>query len=162
MSQHEFSRRGFLYASGALMAWAFMLRIASAAPSSRDPRFVMIVLRGALDGLAAVAPRGDGDYERIRNGLVLPSDGAAAGIKLDGFFELNPNMPRFADLFRKGEGLIVHASASPYRERSHFDGQDVLESGQTTAGRTDTGWLNRALESLPKGDAIGKRDALAL
>jgi len=162
MSQHEFSRRGFLYTSGALMAWAFMPRIASAAPASRDPRFVMIVLRGALDGLAAVAPRGDGDYERVRNGLVLPSDGTAAGIKLDGFFELNPNMTRFADLFRKGEGLIVHASASPYRERSHFDGQDVLESGQTAAGRTDTGWLNRALESLPKGDAIGKRDALAL
>lgn len=162
MSQHEFSRRGFLYSSGALMAWAFMPRIASAAPASRDPRFVMIVLRGALDGLAAVAPRGDPNYERSRNGLVMPTDGAGAGIKLDGFFELNPNMPKFGALYRAGQGLIVHASATPYRERSHFDGQDVLESGQASPGRTDTGWLNRALLALPRGEAIGKRDALAL
>lgn len=162
MSQHEFSRRGFLYTSGALMAWAFMPRIASAAPSSHDPRFVMIVLRGALDGLAAVAPRGDPDYERTRNGLVMPTDGTGAGVKLDGFFELNGNMPKFAELYRNKQGLIVHAAASPYRERSHFDGQDVLESGQTAPGRTDAGWLNRALQALPRGEAIAKRDALAL
>ncbi|MFO1185135.1 MAG: DUF1501 domain-containing protein [Bauldia sp.] len=162
MSQHEFSRRGFLYTSGALMAWAFMPRIASAAPAGHDPRFVMIVLRGALDGLAAVAPRGDPDYERSRLGLVMPTEGAGAGIKLDGFFELNSNMPKFADLYRSQQGLIVHAAATPYRERSHFDGQDVLESGQTVPGRTDTGWLNRALAALPRGEAIAKRDALAL
>lgn len=161
MKPHAISRRGFLYNSGALMAWSFMPRIASAAPN-RDPRFVTIILRGALDGLAAVAPAGDPNYERIRNGLILPSSGKGAGIKLDGFFHLNPNMPAFAALYAKGEALVVHAAATPYRERSHFDGQDVLESGQGGAGQTKSGWLNRALGVLPKGERVRKVDPIAL
>ncbi|CAN5278138.1 DUF1501 domain-containing protein [soil metagenome] len=161
MTIHPISRRGFLQGSGTLVAWAFTPRIASAAPS-RDPRFVAIVLRGALDGLAAVAPVGDPDYLRVRNGLVVPTSGDGAGIPLDGFFVLNPAMPVLAELYRKGEALIVHAAASPYRERSHFDGQDVLESGQTGAGLTDTGWLNRALMKMPKGEPLTSRDVLAL
>ena len=162
MSIHPVTRRGFLTSSGALFAWAYLPRIASAAPSSRDPRFVAIVLRGALDGLAAVAPVGDPDYVRVRNGLVLPSTGEGAGLPLDGFFLLNPNMPVLHDLYGKGEALIVHAVASPYRDRSHFDGQDVLESGQPGPGIVDSGWLNRALTGLPKGEPVADRTTLAL
>lgn len=161
MSIHPVTRRSFLATGGALIAWAYLPRIASAGPS-RDPRFVTLVLRGALDGLAAVAPLGDPDYERVRNGLVVPATGDGAGLPLDGFFALNPNMPRLADLYRKGQALIVHATATPYRERSHFDGQDVLESGQGGPGVTDSGWLNRALATLPKGELIAARSALAL
>jgi uncharacterized protein (DUF1501 family) len=161
MTIHPISRRGFLQGSGTLVAWAFTPRIASAA-QSRDPRFVAIVLRGALDGLAAVAPVGDPDYLRVRNGLVVPTGGDGAGIPLDGFFALNPAMPVLAELYRKGEALIAHAVASPYRERSHFDGQDVLESGQAGIGMTDTGWLNRALMTMPKGEPLTSRDVLAL
>lgn len=161
MSMHPFSRRGFLFTSGTLMAWAFMPKILSAAPA-RDPRFVAIVLRGALDGLATVAPVGDPDYVRVRNGLVLTGDGERGGFDLDGFFVLNSNMPRLAELYRRGEALIVHAAATPYRDRSHFDGQDVLESGEGGPGVTDSGWLNRALLALPQGEPIARRETLAL
>ena len=78
MSIHPASRRSFLFTSGALIAWAFMPRIASAAPA-RDPRFIAIVLRGALDGLAAVAPVGDPDYVTLRQGLVVPTTGKRRG-----------------------------------------------------------------------------------
>jgi uncharacterized protein (DUF1501 family) len=158
MSIHPVTRRALLRSSGMLMAWAFVPRLASAA-GARDPRFVTIVLRGALDGLAVAAPVGDPDYERVRNGLVVP---ASRGFTLDGFFALNPNMPVLGNLFQTGQALIVHAAATAYRERSHFDGQDVLESGQPGPGLVDSGWLNRALQTLPKGDRLANRDVLAL
>jgi uncharacterized protein (DUF1501 family) len=158
MSIHPVTRRALLRSSGMLIAWAFVPRLASAA-GARDPRFVAVVLRGALDGLALAAPVGDPDYERVRNGLVVP---ASRRFTLDGFFALNPNMPVLGSLFQKGEALVVHAVATAYRERSHFDGQDVLESGQPGPGLVDSGWLNRALETLPKGDRLANRDMLAL
>ena len=123
-----------------LMAWAFVPRLASAA-GARDPRFVAIVLRGALDGLAVAAPVGDPDYERVRNGLVVP---ASRGFTLDGFFALNPNMPVLGNLFLTGEALIVHAGATAYRERSHFDGATSLRAASPARGLVDFGWLNRA------------------
>ena len=120
------SRRAVLGASGALFAWAFMPRYAHAA-RGRDARFVTIVLRGALDGLTAVPPIGDPDYEALRQSIALHPEGANAALPLDGFFALHPSMPNFARLFRAGQACVVHASATPYRDRSHFDGQDVLE-----------------------------------
>ena len=143
MVLHAVSRRGFLLTGGALVAWAKMPRIASAAPA-RDPRFVFVNLRGALDGLAAVAPIGDPDFERARSGLTLEG-----GLGLDSFFALNPAMPTLKRLYDQKQALVFHAIASPYRERSHFDGQDVLESGQPGVGHTETGWLNRALGVMP-------------
>ena len=130
----------------------------------RDPRFLTIVLRGALDGLAAVAPVGDPDWVRLRGDKALLLDGANPALKLDGFFALNPAMPELHRLYRAGQATIVHAAATPYRERSHFDGQDVLESGFTKPGATDTGWLNRALAALEPGGrvATNKRQAFAV
>jgi uncharacterized protein (DUF1501 family) len=147
---HAATRRELLLGSGVLFAWAFMPRVARAA--GRDPRFLTIVLRGALDGLAAVAPVGDPDWIKLRSDNALQLDGKTPALPLDGFFALNPAMPNVHRLYQAGEASIVHAVATPYRDRSHFDGQDVLESGLPKPGAVDTGWLNRALAGLEPGD----------
>jgi uncharacterized protein (DUF1501 family) len=150
---HAATRRELLIGSGALFAWAFAPRLARA--EGRDPRFLTIVLRGALDGLAAVAPVGDPDWIKLRGDNALKLDGTTPALPLDGFFALNPAMPNLHRLYEAGQAIIAHAVATPYRERSHFDGQDVLESGYAKAGRADTGWLNRALAGLAPGDRVG-------
>jgi uncharacterized protein (DUF1501 family) len=150
---HAATRRELLLGSGALFAWAFVPRIARA--EGRDPRFLTIVLRGALDGLAAVAPVGDPDWVKLRGDNALKLDGAKPPLPLDGFFALNPAMPNLHRLYKAGQAIVVHAVATPYRERSHFDGQDVLESGLARPGRADTGWLNRALVKLEPDDRVG-------
>ncbi len=140
---HAASRRELLQASGVLFAWAFLPKMARA--EGRDPRFLAIVLRGALDGLAAVAPVGDPHWEALRGDKILRLDGPTPALPLDDMFALNPAMPNLYRLYKAGEASVVHAVATPYRERSHFDGQDVLESGLTSPGAADSGWLNRAL-----------------
>ena len=152
------SRRAMLTGSGALFAWGFAPKFAHAA-SGRDPRLITIILRGAMDGLSAVAPLGDPDYASLRGAIALTKDGANPALPLDGFFALHPAMPNFARLYQSGQALVVHASATPYRARSHFDGQDVLESGMPDAGHTDSGWMNRVLANLPKGEKINPNNA---
>src|SRR5690242_17650981 len=156
---HAPTRRELLLGSGALFAWTFVPRVARA--EGRDPRFLTIVLRGALDGLAAVAPVGDPDWVRLRGDKALLVDGANPALKLDGFFALNSAMPELHRLYQAEQATIVHAASTPYRERSHFDGQDVLESGLTKPGATDTGWLNRALAALEPGGRAGPNKRLA-
>ena len=152
---HAASRRELLLGTGVLFAWAFVPRLARA--EGRDPRFLTIVLRGALDGLAAVAPVGDPDWIKLRGDNALRLDGKTPALPLDSFFALNPAMPNVHNLYQAGEATIVHAVASPYRDRSHFDGQDVLESGLPKPGAVDTGWLNRALSGLEPGGAANPR-----
>jgi uncharacterized protein (DUF1501 family) len=152
MFPHASTRRELLLGSGALFAWAFVPKIARA--EGRDPRFLTIVLRGALDGLAAVAPVGDPDWIKLRGDNALKLEGATPARPLDGFFALNPAMPNLHRLYRAGQAIVVHAAATPYRERSHFDGQDVLESGLPRPGRVDTGWLNRALTRLEPDERV--------
>src|SRR5215475_7783864 len=153
---HAPTRRELLLASGTLFAWAYMPKVALA--EGRDPRMLVIVLRGALDGLAAVAPVGDPDWIKLRGDNALRLDGETPGLPLDGFFALNPAMPNLHRLYKDGHAIIVHAAATPYRERSHFDGQDVLESGLGGVARADSGWLNRALVAMEPG---GRVDAQA-
>jgi uncharacterized protein (DUF1501 family) len=161
MTLHAPSRRQLLLASGTLFAWAYLPKVARA--EGRDPRLLVIVLRGALDGLAAVAPVGDPDWAGLRGDKGLALDGKTPALPLNSFFALNPAMPNLHRLYKAGAATIVHAAATPYRERSHFDGQDVLESGLGRPGATDTGWLNRALVSLqPAGRAGRGRDAFAV
>jgi uncharacterized protein (DUF1501 family) len=155
---HASSRRELLLASGVLFAWAYLPKMARA--EGRDPRLLVVVLRGALDGLATVAPVGDPDWVALRGDNVLRLDGPTPGLPLNDFFALNPAMPNLHRLYRAGEASIVHAVATPYRERSHFDGQDVLESGLAAPGTADTGWLNRALVAIePGGRIANERDA---
>ncbi|MGO9172441.1 MAG: DUF1501 domain-containing protein [Rhodomicrobium sp.] len=155
------SRRTLLAGAGALFAWGYMPKFAFAA-ANRDARLVVIVLRGALDGLSVVAPFGDPDYASLHGELALKLDGPAPGLPLDGFFLLNPAMANFARLYKDGQALAVHAVATPYRERSHFDGQDVLESGQPGPGHNATGWLNRFVETLPAGEAVSRQGCLGV
>jgi uncharacterized protein (DUF1501 family) len=144
-----------------MFAWAQLPRLASAA-GTRDPRLVVIVLRGALDGLAAVAPVGDPDYQRLHGQIALSLSGEHPALPLDSFFALHPAMPAFARLFKDGQGAVVHATATGYRERSHFDGQDVLESGHPAPGHVQSGWLNRAIAALPVDGRVVGRGGLAV
>src|SRR4051812_12870335 len=143
---HASTRRELLGGAGVLFAWPFLPKLARA--EGRDPRMLTIVLRGALDGLAAVAPVGDPDWIKLRGDKALVLDGKTPALPLDSFFALNPAMPNLLRLYQAGQAAIVHACATPYRERSHFDGQDVLESGLAKPGAVSTGWLNRALGAL--------------
>jgi len=156
------TRRDLFVGSGALFAWAQLPRLARA--EGRDPRFLAIVLRGALDGLAIVAPVGDPHWRELRGDDALTLDGASRGLRLDNLFALSPVMPSLCEFYRHGHATIVHAVASPYRDRSHFDGQDVLQTGATKPGGLDTGWLNRAVASLtPEASAaLHARQALAI
>jgi uncharacterized protein (DUF1501 family) len=154
---HASSRREVLLASGVLFAWTYLPMIARA--EGRDPRLLVVVLRGALDGLAAVAPVGDPGWIALRGSNALRLDGPSPGLRLNDFFALNPAMPNLHRLYRAGEASIIHAVASPYRERSHFDGQDVLESGFAAPGAADTGWLNRALGAIDPEGRISPNDA---
>jgi uncharacterized protein (DUF1501 family) len=149
---HAPTRRELLLGSGVLFAWASVPRIARA--EGREPRLLVIVLRGALDGLGVVAPVGDPEWGNLRGDKGLALDGATPALPLDGFFALNPAMPNFHRQYQAGQAIVVHAVATPYRERSHFDGQDVLESGLAKPGAADTGWLNRALAALEPGGHV--------
>jgi uncharacterized protein (DUF1501 family) len=156
------SRRAILGAAGALFAAAFVPRMAYAAPGARDPRFVLIILRGALDGLSAVPPLGDPAYAGLREGIALSREGERAALPLDGFFFLHPSLKNLSRLYATGEASVIHAVATGYRERSHFDGQDVLESGQSGPGLTQSGWLNRLIGALPAGERISRKGALGV
>src|SRR6187399_1103391 len=161
MTIHASTRRELLAGAGVLFAWPFVPKLARA--EGRDPRLLVIVLRGALDGLAVAAPVGDPEWVKLRGDKALTLDGKTPALPLDSFFALNPAMPNLHRLYKAGQATIVHAAATPYRERSHFDGQDVLESGAGKVGAADTGWLNRALASLqPAGRAGSGRDAFAV
>jgi uncharacterized protein (DUF1501 family) len=152
MRLHAPSRRELLLASGTLFAWAHLPKLAYA--EGRDPRFLAIILRGALDGLATVAPVGDPDWVALRGDNALTLASKVPALKLDDFFALNPAMPNLHRMFQANEAIIVHASATPYRERSHFDGQDLLESGLPKPSPSDSGWLNRALAGLQSGGRV--------
>src|SRR2546430_10461388 len=147
------SRRALLLGGASFAAWAYLPKFARAA-DGRDPRLIVVILRGALDGLATVAPIGDPDYAGLHGSIALASSGPKAATMLDSFFGLHPAMPEFARMYRDNKAAVVHAVASPYRDRSHFDGQDVLESGYAGPGRVQSGWLNRALEALPRGERV--------
>jgi uncharacterized protein (DUF1501 family) len=157
---HLPSRREALLGAGALFAWSQMPRLARA--EGRDPRMLVIVLRGALDGLGAVAPIGDPDWIGLRGDRALVLDGKKPALPLDTFFALNPAMPNLHRLYKAQQAAIVHATATPYRERSHFDGQDVLESGVARPGAVDTGWLNRALIGLASDGQVDARGSRVL
>jgi uncharacterized protein (DUF1501 family) len=147
------SRRALLLGGASFAAWAYLPKFARAA-GGRDPRLIVVILRGALDGLATVAPIGDPDYAGLHGSIALASSGPNAAPMLDSFFALHPSMPEFARMYRDKHAAVIHAVSTPYRDRSHFDGQDVLESGFAGPGRVQSGWLNRALEALPRGDRV--------
>jgi len=122
-------------------------------------RFVVVILRGALDGLSVVVPYGDANLRNWRGSLVLPEPGRDGGLlALGGFWGLHPGLPQIHALYRAGQALPIHAVAGPNRSRSHFEAQDILECGADR--RMESGWMNRLAGVLP---ASGDGDnALAL
>jgi uncharacterized protein (DUF1501 family) len=147
------TRRDFLNSIALATAGVAMPRLLLA-NASTDARFVFVILRGALDGLAAVPPYGDGNYARMRGELALSTPGSAgSALKLDGTFALHPSLANLHKRYGEGELTVLHAVASPYRDRSHFDGQDLLENGTLKPHGANDGWLNRALAVLPSAHA---------
>jgi len=129
-------------ALGAGFAAAFLGSTALAAPVSR--KLVVVIARGGMDGLSAVPPVGDPDYSALRGPIALSADEVLA---LDGMFGLHPRLEALHALIRAGEARIAPAAAIPERIRSHFEAQDLLESGGGGLGGVASGWLNRALQA---------------
>lgn len=137
------SRRGLLGAACCLAASPLVTPVSFAAMPGEN-RFVTILLRGAMDGLDLVQPHGDRLFAALRPKLALGGD--AGLIDLDGFFGLHPEAAALEPLYRSGELGFVHAVSTSYRDvRSHFDGQDFLESGGARGTTGEGGWLNRVL-----------------
>jgi uncharacterized protein (DUF1501 family) len=125
-------------------------------------RLVVVILRGALDGLAAVPAHGDPHYAALHRDLAIGAPGTADGaLALDATFGLHPSLGFLHDQYLAGQLIVFQAVASPYRDRSHFDGQNVLENGLLQPIGTADGWLNRALAALPARNAADAR-AVAL
>jgi len=122
------------------------------AATPNDRRLVVIILRGAMDGLSVVVPYGDPAYAPARGKLALDINKDAT--KVDGMFALHNALAGFSGGYTAGEALAVHAVASPARGRSHFDSQNVLETGGLAPYQYSSGWLNRALSVLPGAQAI--------
>ena len=120
-----------------------------------ERRFVFVIQRGAADGLNIVVPYAEPAYATLRGPLAIDIDRAT---KLDGTFALHPSLVQMAQMYGEKQALFVHAIASPYRDRSHFDGQNVLETGGRAPYQVKDGWLNRLVAMLP----ASRENAIAL
>lgn len=156
------SRRGLIAGMGASGAALLAPRLAFAAGADTDRRLLFIIQRGAADGLSTLAPLGDPAFAGVRGQLAKGYDQAP---KLDSLFALHPSLATTATLYRERQALFLHAVASPYRDRSHFDAQNVLETGGTLPYQLKDGWMNRLLSLLPGGTramAVGATVPVAL
>ena len=156
------SRRNFLSGmcstTALVMATAFYSGLSFAAAKTNH-RFVTVILRGGMDGIAALVPYGDSNYRTIRGDLAIEDSSL---IKIDQFFALHPSLSPLAELYKAGEMIAIPASATSYRERSHFDGQNILELGSVEPYGLSDGWMNRLVGVIDANDeslglAIGQR-----
>lgn len=129
---------------GGLLMGAPRLLLAQVASARR---FVFVLQRGAADGLNTVIPYADPAYAALRGALAIDP---ARALRLDGSFALHPALGEVGRMYSGGQALAVHAVASPYRDRSHFDGQNVLESGGNRPYQLKDGWMNRLVSLLPR------------
>jgi uncharacterized protein (DUF1501 family) len=141
-------RRLFLGSAAAAGIGLLTAPQVAVARAMTERRFVFIIQRGAADGLSIVPPVGDPAFAALRGTLT-----DTGGTKLDSLFALHPALAETGRMYGAGEALFVHAVASPYRDRSHFDGQNVLETGGTAAYQLRDGWMNRLLGLLPQAEA---------
>ncbi len=139
--------------AGLLPARMVLAAPASTAPDPQGPRLVVVMLRGALDGLAAVPATGDPAWSALRPATDGPggSTAAPAWLPLQGLFAMHPALAQLHRWYDEGQLLVLHAVGSPYRERSHFDAQQMLESGGERPFALATGWLGRALQATGQG-----------
>jgi uncharacterized protein (DUF1501 family) len=157
MNRRDFMQMTALAAGGLIplgrQAWAARSQPAS----SMQRKLVVILLRGAVDGLSVVAPYGDANYYHVRPTIALPRPGSENGLlDLDGYFGLHPALAALQPWWQQHKLAFVHAAGSPDPTRSHFDAQDYMESGTPGRKGTQDGWMNRLLTALP-GPAVPTR-----
>lgn len=150
-------RRTLLAGSLALGASGFALPRIALAQGTGTRKLLFVLLRGAADGLSMLAPVGDPGFAALRGGVL--GDYAEAP-RIGSFFALHPALAETGKAAAAGEALFVHAAATAYRERSHFDGQNLLESGGPAPYASKDGWLNRLVALL--GEQSGKDAPRAL
>ena len=144
-------RRGVLKFAGlTALAGVGGIRVALAQPSQKaQPRLVVVMLRGAMDGLSLVAPYGEATYYQDRPAIAIPRPGEEGGlIRLNNLFGLNPGFAALLPYWESKQIAFVHASGSPDATRSHFDAQDYMESATPGRKTTPDGWLNRLASVL--------------
>lgn len=146
------NRRGFLAFGSAAAALTLLPKFALAASSASDTRFVLVLLRGGLDGLHAVQPIGDPAFAALRGDFVHAGSQPAA-LPLGSDFALHGKLPFLAELYGRKDLAPVVAVAPPYRQRSHFEAQDCVENGMPGSSGT-TGWLNRCVAAVPGSDGL--------
>ncbi|HEX7948451.1 MAG TPA: hypothetical protein VF495_27550, partial [Phenylobacterium sp.] len=150
-TKNGLTRRAFGLAG---LSLTLLARVADAAvPSGK--KFVVVICRGGMDGLSVAPPVGDADYQGLRGALALGD----TALKLDGTFGLNPALPSVHALALAGQARIAPAVATPDRARSHFEAQDVLETGAAGVYATTSGWLNRTVQAM---SAQGKVEAISV
>jgi uncharacterized protein (DUF1501 family) len=135
-------RRNFL--KGSLGTLYMMASPNMAFPDVKLPekRLLVVLLRGGLDGLAAVPPLADKNLSKIRKDVLV--QGAN---DLDGFFGIHPNLKFLENEYHSGNAAFVHATSFPYTGRSHFDGQNIMETGSEQAYAVTSGWVGRAMNA---------------
>ena len=121
-----------------------------------EKRLVVMLLRGGMDGMHALAPTGDPDYLTLRPKMNV-NESADNSMRINGMFTLHPGLQPLTELYHQGELSFIPAATTRYRNRSHFDGQNLLEVGSDSPFGLKDGWLNRALQQLPArhGLALG-------
>ncbi|HIJ61795.1 MAG TPA: DUF1501 domain-containing protein [Rhodospirillaceae bacterium] len=144
------NRRRLLGLAGSALGTAILGRSGAAPAADTARRLVVVMLRGAVDGLNVVVPHGDADYRRMRPNIALSAPGSGDGaLNLDGYFGLHPALAPLLPLWTERRLAFVHACGSPDPSRSHFDAQDFMESGTPGIRTTSDGWMNRLLRFLP-------------
>ncbi|HSJ78696.1 MAG TPA: hypothetical protein VK913_08175, partial [Erythrobacter sp.] len=134
------NRRTLLAGSLALGASGLALPKMAFAQGAGSRNLLFVLLRGAADGMAMLAPVGDPGLEALRGASLSDYEGAA---RIGSFFAVHPALAEIGKAATAGEALFVHAAATAYRDRSHFDGQNLLETGGLAPYATRDGWLNR-------------------
>ena len=135
-------RRNFL--KGTLGTLYMMATPNMALPDTKitEKRLLIVLLRGGMDGLASIPPIGDKNLSKIRKDVLV--NGAA---DLDGFFGINPSLKFLGSEYHQGRAAFVHATSFPYTGRSHFDGQNIMETGGEQAYALTSGWVGRAMNA---------------
>ena len=145
----KISRRDFLKGTATTLFLAGF-NLPALATSSRKKNLVVIMLRGGMDGLCAVPVIGDKNFEKRRKSILIEN-----AIKLNSDFALHPKLKAFHRCWKENTGSIVHATSIPYTQRSHFEGQNLMESGGRVAYQEKTGWVGRAMKLAKlQGDGL--------
>ena len=156
ISRRYFLKNGGIAMLGMATLPSFLQRTVAATAGAGKKKMVVLLQRGAMDGLNVVVPFGEPNYYRLRPTIAIPEPrrgGQDAALDLDGFFGLHPSLAPIFPLFQNRQLAIVQAVGSPDPSRSHFDAQDFMESGTPGVKSTEDGWLNRAMQSMPEEHA---------